>query len=354
MLRGVAALLVVLFHTQGIFGARAGTTAFTGMFGSGFRGVDMFFVISGFIIAHVHRSDIGHPWRLGNYLFNRAARIYPAVWITTLLAGSLYALGFGGPEKIGKLAAWSVTASLLLLPQTGDALVGVTWTLKYELFFYLIFALLILDLRVGLVLLGAWQLNVLIATAWFPPDAPGLSSLPPKALGVGGFYLRPVCLEFSLGLGSAWVIGRRHFVITMDTALLQWSLLAAGIAAFAGGMIMESHTNAAGVFCALGAAGIIVALILMEQSGRIRIPDALVLVGGASYAIYLVHFSAITLLVAVLVHFNANLANAAIFLVAAAFGVAGGLAFDQLVDQPVQRLLRRRLKPAMFGVKGRS
>ena len=99
MLRAIAALLVVLFHAQGIFEQRTGVTPFAGLFVSGSRGVDLFFVISGFIIAHVHARDVGRPWRLANYVFNRAARIYPAVWITTLFAASLYAMGFGGADK---------------------------------------------------------------------------------------------------------------------------------------------------------------------------------------------------------------------------------------------------------------
>src|SRR4051794_40346773 len=93
MLRAVAALLVVFFHTEFIFGSRTPTTPFGGMFAAGFRGVDLFFVLSGFIITYVHRTDVGRPWRLANYAFNRLARIYPAVWITTLLAGSLYMAG---------------------------------------------------------------------------------------------------------------------------------------------------------------------------------------------------------------------------------------------------------------------
>jgi peptidoglycan/LPS O-acetylase OafA/YrhL len=89
----------------------------------------------------------------------------------------------------------------------------------------------------------------------------------------------------------------------------------------------------------------------LEQSGRIRVPPILLLLGGASYAIYLVHFSAITLLAVVLIQTHFVPMDHAVFLVAAVFGVAAGVVFDRLVDQPIQRLLRRRLKPALLGVE---
>jgi peptidoglycan/LPS O-acetylase OafA/YrhL len=250
MLRAVAALLVVLYHTGTIFGTRTGTLPFAGIFASGFRGVDLFFVLSGFIIAHVHARDIGCARRLGNYLFNRAARIYPAVWIMTAFAGGLYAIGFGGAEKAGKLTVAGVVASALLLPQVGDALVNVSWTLKYELFFYVVFAVLILDLRGGLAVLAIWQLATLLASI----------GLPPGALGCGGFYLRSLCLDFGVGLACAWLVCNSGFVTGMRTLTRQWGLLAVGIMTFVGGMMAETHTHSAGIPCALGAGAIIVGL----------------------------------------------------------------------------------------------
>jgi len=341
MVRAFAALLVVLYHTGIIFSTRTGTNPFAGVFSSGFRGVDLFFVLSGFIIAHVHAADIGRVRRLGNYVFNRAARIYPAVWIMTLFAGVLYAAGFGGHDKADKLTDWGIAASVLLLPQAGPALVNVTWTLKYEVFFYLVFAMLILNVRVGLVLLGAWQLAVLTTSLF----------LSPETLGLGGFYLRSLCLEFSVGLGCAMLVSRPGFVAALQAPTVQWGLVVTGLTSFVGGMMAQDYTGSAGVLCALGAGAIIVGLVLLEQSGRIKVPSVLVLLGGASYAIYLVHFSAITLLAVLLSHFHAIPMNDAVFMAGAAFGVTAGIAFDNWVDQPIQRLLRRKLKPALFGIR---
>ena len=123
-------------------------------FSGGNRGIHLFFVLSGFIIATVHAGDIGRPDRVSNYLFNRVTRIYPAVWIMTVLALVLYDASFGGSEKVSKLQPWSVAASFLLLPQSGDALVNVTWTLKYEIAFYALFAVTIASRWLGLLVIG--------------------------------------------------------------------------------------------------------------------------------------------------------------------------------------------------------
>lgn len=59
MLRCVAAILVVLFHTETIAGTRMAKPPFDGAFSGGSHGVDLFFVLSGFIISYVHHGDVG-------------------------------------------------------------------------------------------------------------------------------------------------------------------------------------------------------------------------------------------------------------------------------------------------------
>lgn len=335
MLRAFAALLVVMFHTQTIFAPLAGRVPFGDAFGAGYRGVDLFFVLSGFIIAHVHGGDLGRPDRLPNYAFNRVARIYPAVWIMTALAIGLYSAGFGGAAKATKLAPTAVAASALLLPQHGDALVNVSWTLTYELFFYALFAVAIVHRRAGLAALLLWQ------------GATALATLSGADLGLAGYYLRSLCLEFGVGLACAWWLRRSPSAVTGPSAW--FAMLAAGTFSFAAGMSLDRAIGWAGVPCALGAGAIILALVRLEQAGRFRVPDLLVLLGGASYAIYLVHYSAITVLAAVLARAGLAITDP-LCLACAALGVIAGLAFDRVADRPIQRWLRQRkvalLRPA--------
>jgi peptidoglycan/LPS O-acetylase OafA/YrhL len=238
----------------------------------------------------------------------------------------LYATGFGGPDKAAKLDPAAMVASMLVLPQHGEALVNVTWTLTYELFFYAVFALAIANRRIGLTVLLVWQ----VATAGV--------TLSGANLGLSGYYLSPICLEFSVGLGCAWCVRRPARPIH---PAFWFALLAAGVLGFAFGMKQDQAVPWAGIACALASGLMILALVRLEQAGRWRTPSLLVRLGGASYAIYLVHFSVITLGAGLLRRLGVP-GTDVICLATAATGVLAGVAFDRLVDQPIQRWLRRR------------
>jgi peptidoglycan/LPS O-acetylase OafA/YrhL len=296
------------------------------MFNAGYRGVDLFFVLSGFIIASVHADDIGCPDRLPNYLFNRLTRIYPSVWIMTGLAITIYMLGFGGADKAAKLTAGPIAASALLLPQRADPLVNVTWTLKYEVFFYGLFAVLIYRRGVGIVLLLLWQL----ATLWV--------ALSGAQLDLGLFYFRSICLDFSVGLACAWLVRRVGFVSQPRGCVL---LLGGGVAVFVAGMWLDGRLAQAGVLCALGAAAIVISLVWLERAGMMVLSRVLVGMGRASYAIYLVHFSVLSFFEIVLVRSGVAISLASC-VACAAVSVLVGIMFHRFVDQPLQSWLHGR------------
>src|SRR5215467_10685301 len=88
--RGLAASAVVLYHAARHLNQAYGMPTLTSVFQFGHAGVDLFFVISGFIIVYVHYNDIGTPDRLGHYVSRRITRVMPTYWValavTTLIA----------------------------------------------------------------------------------------------------------------------------------------------------------------------------------------------------------------------------------------------------------------------------
>jgi peptidoglycan/LPS O-acetylase OafA/YrhL len=338
MIRALAALSVVFFHTQMIFTGRTGIVPFGGVFGAGSRGVDLFFVLSGFIIAYIHAGDIGRPGRVGHYFYSRFVRIYPNVWITTLLALAVYLVGFGGVDKASKLAPWSIAASFLLLPQSSDALVNVTWSLKYEILFYLLFALAILRRSVGLWLILFWQASVLVVY---------LSGRQLEWSWLS-YYLRPIVLEFGLGLISAWIVINRGRFRILESPRFVTATLTLGGTVFVGAELVQAYHPAAlhalpdFLVFGVSAAFIVVSLAVIDIQRRYRVPRLLVMLGGASYSIYLVHFSTISLVAASLTKGNHVPMNDAVFLAVALIGIFFGLLFHQWIDRPLHRFLRRR------------
>ncbi|MCA8901473.1 MAG: acyltransferase [Hyphomonas sp.] len=175
VLRGLAALLVVFFHIRSLEGlgiAENGLTEQTligGVFTNGYAGVDLFFVISGFIMVYV-TDGVRHGVKgAADFLFARATRIYPVWWaFAAFMAVYIYVAhgmaGFGqaseGLEPVGYL-----TRSFLLQPQPAFPVLGVGWTLVHEMYFYVGFTLLMLLPRKWLPgLIGIWAATLLAGT----------------------------------------------------------------------------------------------------------------------------------------------------------------------------------------------
>jgi peptidoglycan/LPS O-acetylase OafA/YrhL len=335
-LRGAAALLVVMYHLQDVFSYRAEIVPFLGAFGAGNRGVDLFFVLSGFIMMWSHRSEIGLRGRTLSYLYKRGCRIFPAVWILTAIAAATYGLGFGGLQKASKLDLSGVVASAFLLPQRGPALINVTWTLTYEILFYSLFALLIVNRRVGVLAILAWQLGVALASiGLFDPGG-----------WLVGYYLNPICLEFGIGMVCAMIVIRMSTDSGMPTRPVK-CLLAIGASLFVGGLLYEGLWDQQGLTSVrvlvygVGAGAMIVALALLESGGQVQAPVPLVLLGDSSYSVYLIHYSVITLTVTLLVRLRLATSNPVLLFSCAILAIAAGAVFHAFVDTPIQTHLRR-------------
>ncbi|MGB6230274.1 MAG: acyltransferase, partial [Litorimonas sp.] len=203
-LRGVAALLVVLFHAASIWREGTGGAGLAGPWDGGWAGVDLFFVISGFVMVWVTADRAGGARPAGRFLFDRATRIYPLWWVFCSLMGLYFLLTYGQPASPATLADGSplsvFACSLALWPLGDQPVLGVGWTLTFEIAFYALFAvLMLLRSRWRLPLIGLWGGVLLYLLVTTPPTA----RLPDSWAGV---LLSPLCLEFVLGAGvAAWI-----------------------------------------------------------------------------------------------------------------------------------------------------
>jgi peptidoglycan/LPS O-acetylase OafA/YrhL len=147
-LRGVAALWVVLFHLEkgeavkGLTGHLPSWLSYS-IFGYGSAGVAVFFVLSGFVIAHSLERKKMSVAELGRFALRRSVRLDPPYWASMALAVAVacaVAFSHGQSEPLPStpqvLAHVSYTQELLRMPE----LQVVYWTLTYEVQFYLVFA----------------------------------------------------------------------------------------------------------------------------------------------------------------------------------------------------------------------
>lgn len=272
--RGIAAVLVVLYHASGsIFSSSKywHCVIFDGLFDFGYAGVEFFFVLSGFIIAFAHWSDIGDQNRLDNFIRRRLARIYPVYWLVLGAIIILASIGFGPPLP----PAADIFSSILLVGANyHKTIVGVAWTLYHEVLFYAIFSMIIWRPLVGLAVGGAAiTVSVLNVTGF--------------ELALPLYWQAPVNLLFPMGI-VAWRVSLKPW----DGA---WLAIAAALAFLATGLEVVyvrilSETTTQLMFGAAAACGISGA-VAYERQQAIVVPTLLVKLGSASYSIYLVHFA---------------------------------------------------------------
>jgi exopolysaccharide production protein ExoZ len=345
--RGFAALLVVTVHASRLLaGPRyAGAVPFGGLFTFGHAGVDFFFVLSGFIITYVHGADVGRPARFETYARKRLTRIYPTYWVALAIMLGLMVVSptpDGAEHQLGNLVT-----SILLLPWPTDPLLGVAWSLKHEMLFYLLFGVLVLHRRAGQVVLAAWgALTVLnVACTW--------ASGTPLFHGLwGSLVFRIFNAEFFFGIAVAALV-RRGWIRR------PWGAAVIGLVLFLGSGLYESFGPLRPIewpprhlAYAAGAALMLYGLAGAELGGRLRTPRPLVILGSASYSLYLVHAIVVLFIrqAAHVVQPHLALPAEAWFLIAVVSAVAAGLLFWRYIEQPMlARLQPARRRPVALG-----
>lgn len=238
-------------------------------------GVDVFFVISGFVIAVSSRRFFATADGPRQFLIRRIARIVPIYWAATLLFLAITIL-LPGTTNASLGGPWYLLAGLLFLPAARpDGLVqpplGLGWTLNYEMFFYLAFAPFLWLPRLPAMLGACAALGGLVLLS-----AAGL--LPGVMLN---FWASPLTLEFCAGLLLALLAGQVR--LTLPPRLL---LVVAAIALLhLGGPELPRLLHAG-----LPALLLVAAASLAPPSPARGPAMALAArLGDASYALYLLH-----------------------------------------------------------------
>ena len=333
-LRALAVLLVVFGHAR-----QAGTIHVdAGMLGDwayvGHAGVDIFFVISGFIIHLLYGERRPRPLR---FLLHRANRIFPMYWLATgaAMLGAPLVLGWTFSDVVARIDIGTV----LLWPTGQLPFLGVGWTLTHELYFYLCYlAFLALPKNVRWWAAAAWGVaGLLVAGVSSAGWSAGLPIAPTAPLVQ--LMLSPFNLFFFVGMGLVPLHGRLR---TSLGRLLAWLATIAGLA---GAVMFSARFGLNGLanhplrVVALAPFSIGIVILLLQKS--LRLPPVLAhflaRVGDWSYAIYLTHLHVVTTLAAVMSPFIRKLPGGTVmyFVTAGVSSVLAGAILHRWVEQPL-------------------
>jgi peptidoglycan/LPS O-acetylase OafA/YrhL len=321
VLRAIAAVAVAVYHAV-VFGF------------DGTWGVDLFFVISGFIMCHVTSESARH------FLLKRAIRVVPLYWVGTI---GVYLVALAAPSLLNRSTASPamLLQSLAFIPfDKGNGrvqpLLFLGWTLNYEVLFYVLFtlAMALHHARRGLLCAGFLG-GIVLAGALHH-----FSGTAAK------FYTNPIILEFALGM-----LAYRIFVRTSGwradprTASARLSMVVLGLGVLAllpwsGPLVAElGHVAARGVPAAVAF------LLITTGASGLRLPRPLTLIGDASYSLYLFHPYVIVAFERAFHAFSGSSAHAI------AIGVAGVALcgfFAVLCWRFVERPLTQRLRELLI------
>jgi len=275
-LRGIAALLVVLSHIAWK-NIQAGGDTMHWWHEAGTFGVDIFFIISGFIMVYITQNMHQKPHAIQTFIKKRFIRIIPLYWFYTLIALSIFLLI---PEQVNSAGGdTQILKSFFLLPLSSSQnyLVGVGWTLHYEFIFYILFAFgLLLTRRYGNILVA----SIILFSVFY---ASFISMVGMNYIAYS--FLNDIFFEFALGMLLFHIINH----LKQFNLFLSLLLIIIGIFQFyylhTGGTFTGIHHIDTGMSAFLISFGIITLEYFLIKK-EIKILSKL---GEISYSLYLVH-----------------------------------------------------------------
>jgi exopolysaccharide production protein ExoZ len=340
-LRAAAAIMVALFHAAQQLERYQELPAF---YRAGAAGVDIFFIISGFIIW---ATTVNADQRPGDFAMRRITRIVPLYWAVTIAMFLMPAIS--GTIANGVVSdPYHLFASLLFIPHAPPhdptqffPIYVPGWTIIFEMYFYAIFSLCLLiraaPMRLAVLMLALAGLAALGQVLETGPVA---------------WYTSLIIIEFAFGVLIAALYTARVRVPSWVAA----ASLAAGVAGLAAmsDILPDMHQRA--LVWGVPAAFLVFGAVFLEANGWVPRYPRLCFAGDASYALYLTHLFAIGAVAVVWYMFDLWTNSAAVLFLAACLGMSLILAaaVHWFVEIPMLRASRRLSAMLASGVPSRS
>jgi len=279
-LRAVAALMVLMWHFRSTVTGELESAVLELLFKNGFSGVDIFCVISGFIMVNSTSGKDGGAWTAAIFMLKRFSRIWPLYCFGTVLyMFFLWAIGWLEVETYK-----GFFLSLIFYPYAPHPILDVGWTLNIEMYFYFVFAMCLIFDRSRWIVASLWVAVTLLLqnTTRFTPASESLQWLVP-------YYnqaIHPCVLEFFAGMIIAAFYKapysfRKEIGVPVSVLLISFSIW----------QYLEGFSAAVGMTgIGIGATSLVLGFVVAEKSGAGWKPGKLIMwIGNISFSIYILH-----------------------------------------------------------------
>jgi len=332
VMRFIAALMVVSLH--GTFYTHERLDSSIDLYDLGGNGVRLFFVISGFVMVSSSLKMLNRENGHKIFLMHRLIRIVPIYWLTTSLK---LAVLFLAPAAIfhAQFDITYILKSYAFIPAYNvehelRPLLGVGWSLNYEMFFYILFFLALL-VRVNPILFCAPPLVLLAISGPYLPSTNALVR----------FYGNAILLDFLWGMLAATlierglVLGKRLAMVAIPVTLI---LLFAPLGSLT--VAMGTYPILTGLVAFLA----IFACASLDSQIDIRYPKVAIYLGSASYSVYLAHPLVSPAVPTLLSKMHLSWPYTSVGL-CVLVGFAGGALLHTIVERPITSWLNHKFVP---------
>lgn len=290
-------------------------------------GVDFFFVLSGFMIYLLYKKRIRQNYE-SVFIKKRAIRIYPLVWIFTLISLPVYFIvpGFGNGHET-QLS--TIFKSLLLFPQD-EPVLGATWSLSHVVLFYIWFVFLMKYTKTTLIMVGIWTVAILANVVFEFADENNI---------LLNFILSPHNLEFILGallaeISLRFKLKKPRIILFTGFVLFMYNWLG-----FNDGVSIYPTLT-----YSIGAGLIILGAIALDKENPKPVNPVVDLIGDASYAIIITNLPIIILSIKVLNKLGlfSVINNLVLFVIIGLVAAIGGILIHKLIENPLHKVLTNK------------
>ncbi len=336
-LRGIAAMVVVIYHFNAVeiyLDQKVEQPFFSIFEFFGFGGVNLFFVLSGFIITWVSYSHLGNPAAVPEYISKRLIRLFPIFWVVFAAAFFVNFIVFGDAYCVDEAVFPHIVETSLLLIGPQNCFIPQAWSLGWELLFYSLFILLFFAPRILLMpAMAAWGLSIMTAPYYDIYDwIPRVVLNPQNLQFIGGSMVAYLALRnwlftpklfIAIGLGwfsvSVWL----NIIGTYSTENIWHRVGEFGVAS---------------MFVLYGCVG-----IELGQRDAKPWPRWLIILGDASYSLYLTHLTSFFVWRRLWTHLPHSLEHHILFAsLMISTAVIVGIGTYYLVERPVLSWFRKK------------